>query len=360
MILENLFNKKSKKKRVSRIKTGSRKKPIKKRASKKHHGKSREDKLVHNPEKGVKKLIVKKVMSDDAIAEKEGMYFDESHYKKHNGVIDYDCDCYYIDDDGNEKLLIKFRKNVLPKDLCKIGMENLEKAAMKHHDNRGASAGILDPKKLPAYANDPKNFINRTKFRIAGYISKGTGKQVNNSLGNLAQSNIIGYFDRPDRNLGKGAPPCRTTAFTSQQANKWKKVLPLIKCIDNEFKRLIPYRYKTQFKRAKETTFNIKGTCFSTLTINYNWRTALHKDAGDFPQGFGNLVVLEKGKYNGGYTGFPQFGVCVDVREGDFLGMDVHEWHCNTKLKKITKDFSRVSLVAYLREDMIKCKGMKL
>ena len=69
---------------------------------------------------------------------------------------------------------------------------------------------------------------------------------------------------------------------------------------------------------------------------------------------------FKKGKYDGGYTGFPQFGVCVDVREGDFLGMDVHEWHCNTKLKQITKYFSRVSLVAYLREDMLKCKGMKL
>ena len=51
------------------------------------------------------------------------------------------------------------------------------------------------------------------------------------------------------------------------------------------------------------------------------------------------LVVLEKGNYKGGCTGFPQFGVCVDVRQGDFLGMDVHEWHCNTKIKgKKTKN----------------------
>ena len=68
------------------------------------------------------------------------------------------------------------------------------------------------------------------------------------------------------------------------------------------------------------------------MTINHNWRTALHKDAGDLKEGFGNLVVLEEGKYKGGETGFPQYGVCVDVRQGDFLAMDVHEWHCNTKL----------------------------
>ena len=34
-------------------------------------------------------------------------------------------------------------------------------------------------------------------------------------------------------------------------------------------------------------------------------------------------MKLEEGKYKGGYTGFPQYGVCVDVRHGDFLGMDV-------------------------------------
>ena len=73
---------------------------------------------------------------------------------------------------------------------------------------------------------------------------------------------------------------------------------------------------------------------------------------------FDVLVVLEEGKYNGGYTGFPQYGVCVDVRHGDFLGMDVHKYHCNTQIKPITKDYSRLSLVCYLREKMVRCKDL--
>ena len=77
-------------------------------------------------------------------------------------------------------------------------------------------------------------------------------------------------------------------------------------------------------------------------------------------EGYGNLVVLEEGKYKGGYTGFPQYGVCVDARNGDFLAMDVHEWHCNTKIIPVTKDYTRLSMVAYLRKNMIKCKGMKI
>jgi len=39
--------------------------------------------------------------------------------------------------------------------------------------------------------------------------------------------------------------------------------------------------------------------------------------------------------------------------------MDVHEWHCNTKLIPIDKDYTRLSLVAYLRDRMIKCKNDK-
>ena len=314
----------------------------------------------------VRVIETSKIMTDKDISDKEGEYFPESHY---NIVVKEDADVYGIDDDGSKKLLLRFRKNVIPKELCKLGMENLKKAAMKKHDNRGAAAGFLDMSKMPKYANDPKQFVKRSKFRIHGYISRDTGKHVTNSIGNLSMSNIIGYFDRYDRNIksvpGNRAPPCRTTAFTSQQVSKWKNVIPLIRVIDRQFKRLIPDRYRIQYQRAHQNPFVIKYTAFSTLTINYNWRTALHKDAGDLKQGYGNLVVLEdpgERKYEGGYTGFPQYGVCVDVRDGDFLAMDVHEWHCNTEITPVSeeKGYSRLSLVAYLREGMIKCKDLKL
>ena len=150
----------------------------------------------------------------------EGVYFDNKHYDK---IIDYDCDCYQIIK-GKKKLLFKFRKNVLPDYLCKIGIDNLKKAAKVNHSNRGASAGVIKKEKLPNYANENHQFKKVEKFRILGYVSKTTGKWVNNSFGNLSQSNIIGYFDKRDRNMG-AAPPCRKTKFTSQQVEKWNKVL---------------------------------------------------------------------------------------------------------------------------------------
>ena len=304
--------------------------------------------------KKIRVLYVKPKYSDAYMKSKEGEYFDKASYDK---IVDFSCDCYQVQN-GEKKLLFKFRKNVLYDKLCKIGIENLKKAAMKTHDNRGASAGIISKKKLPSYANETRQFDRVDKFRIIGYRSKSTGKWINNSFGNLSHSNIIGYFDKRDRNLGVDAPPCRKTKFTSEEVSKWKKITPLIQQINNMYKKLVPREYRMQHKVAKQTKFHIKNTAFSTVTINYNWRTALHKDAGDFKKGFGNLVVLEEGKYRGGATGFPQFGVAIDVRHCDFLAMDVHEWHCNTKIEPITKDYTRLSLVSYLRENMIRCKHL--
>ncbi len=108
--------------------------------------------------------------------------------------------------------------------------------------------------------------------------------------------------------------------------------------------------------------FHIKGTSFSTITTNLNFRTAAHTDSGDWPEGFGNLVVIEHGSpYTGAYTGFPQYGVAVDCRMGDFLAMDVHQIHGNSPMIPSDDTSQRLSLVSYLREGILtKCGNQKM
>ena len=64
----------------------------------------------------IKKIIVKKLMSDEEIASKEGEYFTESYYKNNGHIINFDCDVYK--DSG--ELLLKFRKNVILKIYVKM------------------------------------------------------------------------------------------------------------------------------------------------------------------------------------------------------------------------------------------------
>jgi len=327
----------------------------------------------------IPRLIVKQKIPNEKIDKKEGHFFDSNYYNK---VIKNSCDVYYKDQNGNLKCLLKFRKKVIPMNECKNAFTALYEQAQKLNSNRGSAAGLLDKKRLPSYA---KNITKQDKFRV--YYKDANGKLKKDNIGNIVKSNIIGYYDQPDRNLVgkmKNPPQCRQTSFTRDEVEKWHSVLPLLKSINNQFKSLTPNEYKKQYQRCNETPkYKIKDTAFSTVTVNYNYRSACHKDAGDYPEGFGNLIVLEKDKctdgnicqYEGGYLGFPKYKIAVDVRQGDFLAMDVHEWHCNCKLickncnntecngkieNKIKSDkehYGRLSLVCYLRNGMIKCKN---
>ena len=317
--------------------------------------KSKKKKQHQKKSQKIRKLEVKKIMSDDKIKAREGDFFREKDFKY---LIRENCDVYYLD--GKRKIILaRFRKKVIPQKLCHIALDELEEASKKKHDNRGAAAGELNEETLPKYVNR-NNMVKRTKYVIRGYESLKNGKMVSQIIGNPVSSNIIGFYDKPDRNLGKGAPQCRLTQFNKNHFDKFKKITPFLQAINKQFKKLMPTQYREQYNRAQQTDFVIDKTAFSTVTINHNWRTALHCDSGDFREGFGNLVVCEKGKYRGGYTGFPQFGVAFDVRQGDFLAMDVHQWHCNTNLKGRKDKYSRLSVVCYLREKMLRCRDLKL
>ena len=153
---------------------------------------------------------------------------------------------------------------------------------------------------------------------------------------------------------------CRITKFTRDEPKKWGLVVPLIKEVNKQYKILAPDLYKIQHNRASEVPrFQIDDTSYSTITVNYDWRTSIHKDKNDYAMGFGNLTVLEKAKsghpdckgYVGGYLAFPKYGICIDVRQTDTLAMDVHEYHANTELI----GDGRLSVVCYLRDKMLKC-----
>ncbi len=313
---------------------------------------------------------VKPKLSDTEIAKLEGMYFTEDDF---DIIIKENADVYRLDNHGNRHLLLKIRKNVIPEDICKKTFMALHEEAKKPHTNRGAAAGILSHRKLPPYV---KEIIAKGKFR-GKYI--GHDDRVRkDDISNLSRSSIIGYYDQMDRNYYRRLSrkkdkrsvkvPCRVTKFVKEQPKKWEDTFDFFKAIDMQFKNLVPDAHtKQQMQASKTPEYQILDTAFSTATINYNWQTALHRDAGDFEGGFGNLVILEdpsikRQTWSGGYLGFPQYKIAVDVRNGDFLAMDVHQWHANTPIIKgdiKELEHARLSIVSYLRKNMIKCSAYK-
>jgi hypothetical protein len=137
----------------------------------------------------------------------------------------------------------------------------------------------------------------------------------------------------------------------------WLRVLPFIHAVDQVFQTEAPDRYAAQKSACAQTPqeFVIPGTCFTTATINLNFRTAVHRDAGDLAEGLGVMSVLDAGTYDGCFLCFPKWRVAVDMRCQDVLLADVHEWHGNTPFVGVEGEYERVSTVLYFRRQMLKC-----
>jgi len=359
-----------------------------------------------------KKLVANKVFSDTEMKGMEGNWIDESYMKY--PVINENTDVYYIDDNGEEKLLLKFRKGVITDNELRIGWQAYKDLA-KPSRGRGASAGPID---LGGQYWSKRVIVNNQKW-MTNYL-KPIGKELKEKydqmtddelktiadgleldsnvvrddliinmikkqggvssmkVNNQVASMPIGFFDA-DNKMCK--LPCRLTHFTRTNFEKYNQGFPFLQKIDKLYKQLTPEAHQRQLDRANQKPhLKISNTSFSTVTINRNFRTALHRDAGDFREGFGNLTVIERGKYHGGYTVFPQFGVGINLRNNDFVAMDVHQWHSNTPMyetpedrayneaiPKVYKDnpdigtaglyelYTRISFVCYLREKLVKC-----
>ena len=222
---------------------------------------------------------------------------------------------------------MRFRTNVLTKKNTNQFYDNVVKFAHNTSSNRGSTSGAETKKK-----------------------HVGTNPHV--------MSNIFGYFDKwsPSqkfvfKKLGKKPlVDVRETRFNMESPEKYKKTIPLLREINKLYKKLAPEYYKKQYKKAKETHFRIDNTSFTTVTTNINFRTTVHTDKGDDVEGFGNLVTFENGSYSGAETCFPQYGIGIDVREHDFLLMDVHQPHGNLPIVLNTPDTERMSIVCYLRK----------
>ena len=219
---------------------------------------------------------------------------------------------------------------------------------------KGKIGRYWTPKILVRIAvNAAKRDEDPNKKLFTRYVIKKDGSKSNTSYGRKVDAGIAGYFDRYVR-----FPFCRQTSYTRDNFSLFERAVPFVQEINNKFKQLIPERWLNQQNIANKTQndFLIPETVFTTLTINKNFRTAGHRDAGDYKPGFGNLTIINNDiDHTGGYLVFPKYRVAIDVKRGDFLGMDVHEIHGNSPISG-PESFERVSLVCYYRESMNKCE----
>src|SRR5262249_32422381 len=134
---------------------------------------------------------------------------------------------------------------------------------------------------------------------------------------------------------------------------------PLIAEVDRQFRRYAPERYEAQraFVDRVSPEFVLPHSAFTTFTVNKSWRTAAHRDDGDYAPGLGVMLAIEGRRYYGGELVFPKYRIAVDMRTGGMLLADVHELHGNAPMVPVSgQRFDRLSFVFYARERMQECK----
>ena len=337
-----------------------------------------------------------------------GQFLDESHF---DTVINEDTDCYFQSEDESN-IAFKFRKNYFSKEQQDAAYAGLREAATQTQ-NRGLAAGpkgekcggrewvtefqlrALDYLKKQAensviqvnvqdeidllrarYENENTSRglvwlsakVKEDEFDFETWLKKVVTLLIqerkqeaqgveetyisDTTYANVVFSGIAGWFDRYPR-----IPYGRATAYTQHSYDKFKLAFPFLQTLDRGFAELLPTRHAAQREAADkiDPAFLVPETVFTTITVNKTFRTAAHRDAGDFSNGLSNLLVLSNnGNYSGGYLILPEVRIAVNVRPGDLLLVNNHEYiHGNTPIEMQDEIAERVSLVCYLREKML-------
>ena len=337
-----------------------------------------------------------------------GQFLDESHY---DTLIDQDTDCY-LHSEEESNIAFKFRKNFFSKQQQDDAYAGLREAATPTQ-NRGLAAGPKGEKcggrewvtefqmhvfdlfqkeeENTAFKINIKEEVDRLRelyqdkestrglvwlsalvkqddFVFENWLQRVTNLSVaerkkeahavenkyisDTTYANQVNSGIAGWFDRYPR-----IPYGRATAYTQHSYDKFKMSFPFLQTLDRGFAELLPVRHAAQREAADkiDPAFLVPETVFTTITVNKTFRTAAHRDAGDFTNGLSNLLVLSNnGNYSGGYLILPEVRVAVNVRPGDLLLVNNHEYiHGNTPIVLEHASAERISLVCYLREKML-------
>lgn len=238
-------------------------------------------------------LRLRSRVAPEAIAEMKGKIVTDNEYD-----VLLDGPTRILKPDG--KPLAVYLPGALPGDLLEETYATLHSLKASITDNRGDASGTQ---------------------RVMTPAGRSRTKDVSSA--------IVGAFE--------STPPffyCRLTAWSGREMEQYRDLFPLFEAIAAHFAEHVPDRFAAQmrFVNATHPDWRIGSTPFTTVTVNNTYPTGVHTDAGDLDEGFSTLAVLKKGDYHGGRLVFPEFRVAADMKHGDVLLMDAHEWHGNTAL----------------------------
>jgi len=216
-------------------------------------------------------------------------------------------------------------------------------------DNRGVAVGRDGQGRTlrtnMAAVRDGKQYRSRTT-KVPPHVLKNL---------RIGTPGVVGYMDRSPRH-----PFCRGCSGNGRNSERLRAVAPLAREVEQLFSYAVPDRWAQQRAIADRTRpeWLVVGTCFTTISVNKNFISATHQDAGDYKPGFTNLVMIRSGQFAGGYLVLPTWRAALELNTGDALFFDPHEWHGTSPVQGLYNRYERLTLVLYYRTKMADCGTM--
>jgi hypothetical protein len=169
-------------------------------------------------------------------------------------------------------------------------------------------------------------------------------------MGGTARSGTIGYTPRGRWRC------CRATPFTRDDPG-WAKVLGLLQAMDGVYRAALPAAYAEQliFAGLTNPDYRIRGTVFTTGTVNDTHAFVAHRDRGNLRLGASVMTVLRAGAYSGGLFVLPEYRVAFDLGSRDVILYPADALHGNTAFVGEPGRYERLSVVAYYLRGMLRC-----
>lgn len=267
-------------------------------------------------------------LSEQDLNALEGSFADPSMFDHVIGRQNHPEPLELLDDETGEQIAV-WIPHALSVEFCSMAYRALHDAASVSK-NRGTASGSK----------------SRSYQRADGSLST-------THVADPVMSAIIGFYDRyPRQNY------CRVCAWNSNNPEAWAQALPMIQAISRRFSEYVPdkWAYQQGVAERVKSCWLIPETVFSTVTVNKNFRTAIHRDGLNLRNSFSAFNVLRAGRFLGGQLVFPRYGVAFHADNQDLLFFKPQEPHGNTDIKPFdAKPFERMSFVYYLREKMTLC-----
>jgi len=170
---------------------------------------------------------------------------------------------------------------------------------------------------------------------------------------NRVYSNVVGAIDRSGR-----TPYGRLTKTSTDRWEEFVGQKEFYSEADELLRETMPETHKIlseRFNQISDKRYTLFGTCFTSITVNYNFQVAYHYDGANAKNAVAVLSTLEQGSFEGSEFVFPQLRLAFNLRHGDFLAGDNQGlMHGMMPFKNTSEDFESIWFVMYQRDSILK------